>query len=314
MSTLLVAATGGHLAQLHRLAPRIAPRDERRWVTFDTPQSRSLLAEEPHLLVPYIAPRDWPGVLRESRRAMGLLRRERPRLVVSTGNAIALSYIPVARALEIPAVYIESAARALGPSLTGRLIRRVPGVQLYTQYQAQADDVWGYAGSVFDDFTPEDRPGEAGPLRNVFVTLGTIPFPFPRALDAVTRVLPDGCELSCQVGATMASGMSGETMPTMSAAGIRARVAAADVVVAHAGIGSALDILQAGKTPVLLVRSSAHGEHVDDHQEQIARTLSDLGLAIWRRPEDLTTDDLRWAAGRRVRVGASNAALDLRRS
>ena len=42
--TMLVASTGGHLAQMFKLAPRIEPDPARRvWVTFDTPQSRSLL-------------------------------------------------------------------------------------------------------------------------------------------------------------------------------------------------------------------------------------------------------------------------------
>jgi UDP-N-acetylglucosamine--N-acetylmuramyl-(pentapeptide) pyrophosphoryl-undecaprenol N-acetylglucosamine transferase len=281
-------------------------------VTFDTAQSRSLLADEPHVFVPYIAPRESLGVVREMRRAIALLRRERPEIVVSTGNAVALAYLPAARMLGIPAAYIESAARATGPSMTGRLLQRVPGVQLYTQHRAWAGNSWGYVGSVFDDFSVGASLTEATSVRSAFVTLGTIPFPFPRALEAVTRVLPDGCEVSWQVGATEAAGLPGPATKTMAAADIRARVAEADVVIAHAGIGSVLDILQAGKTPVLLVRSQIHGEHIDDHQEQIARTLGDLGLVIWRRPEDLTTEDLVAAARGRVRVGTSGSALQFR--
>ena len=47
MSTLLVCSVGGHLAELHRLLERMRGLgEERLWVTFDTPQSRSVLAEE----------------------------------------------------------------------------------------------------------------------------------------------------------------------------------------------------------------------------------------------------------------------------
>ncbi len=51
------------------------------------------------------------------------------------------------------AIYIESAARATGPSVTGRLMARVPGVQRYAQYRAWATGRWRYGGSVFDAFT-----------------------------------------------------------------------------------------------------------------------------------------------------------------
>ena len=47
MSALLVASTGGHLVELMRLRPRLTGiGDEVTWVTFDTPQSRSMLAGE----------------------------------------------------------------------------------------------------------------------------------------------------------------------------------------------------------------------------------------------------------------------------
>jgi hypothetical protein len=41
---LLVASTGGHLAQLVRLAPGLGASPSSLWVTFDSVQSRSLLA------------------------------------------------------------------------------------------------------------------------------------------------------------------------------------------------------------------------------------------------------------------------------
>ena len=47
MTTLLVASTGGHLKQLHRLHRRLeGVEGPFRWATFDTPQSRSLLTGE----------------------------------------------------------------------------------------------------------------------------------------------------------------------------------------------------------------------------------------------------------------------------
>ncbi len=45
MTALMVATNGGHLAQLAELAERMQEIEaDRLWITFDSPQSRSLLA------------------------------------------------------------------------------------------------------------------------------------------------------------------------------------------------------------------------------------------------------------------------------
>ena len=83
-------------------------------------------------------------------------------------------------------------------------------------------------------------------------------------------------------------------------------IAEADVLVAHAGVGTALAALEVGKCPVLVPRRVSHGEHVDDHQIQIAKELSARGLALSVDADDLTLDDLMVAAQSRV----STVAVD----
>src|SRR5207249_4868749 len=75
----------------------------------------------------------------------------------------------------------------------------------------------------------------------------------------------------------------------------------ADVVIAHAGIGSAIAALEAGKCPILVPRSASHAEHVDDHQRQIAGELSRRGLAISRPAEAIRFDDLKAAMNVTIR-------------
>src|SRR5205823_1466152 len=65
-----------------------------------------------------------------------------------------------------------------------------------------------------------------------------------------------------------------------------------DVAVTHAGVGSALTLFEAGRTPVMVPRGARRGEHVDDHQQLIARELSARGLAVVSTPEDLVWDDV----------------------
>ena len=55
---------------------------------------------------------------------------------------------------------------------------------------------------------------------------------------------------------------------------------AASAVICHAGVGSIMTVLAAGKTPVVIPRRRALGEHVDDHQLQIAKELETQRLVV----------------------------------
>jgi UDP-N-acetylglucosamine--N-acetylmuramyl-(pentapeptide) pyrophosphoryl-undecaprenol N-acetylglucosamine transferase len=303
MTSLLVAAAGGHLAQLHRLVPRLdAVGDDRVWVTFDGPQSRSLLKDEQVVYVPYVGPRHLGMALRNVTRARKILREYQPVSVVSTGSAIAMSFLPLARLHGIPTIYVESAARADGPSLTGRLLERVPGVQRFSQYRMWADDTWRYVGSVFDGFSSVDVAGPpAGRPLKIVVTFGLIEgYGFRRLVQRLLQILPSDAEVLWQVGDTDMSGLPIVARPSLPWAELAVAMREADVVIAHTGIGSAIDAMESGKCPVLVPREARHHEHVDDHQRQIAAELAARGLAIYKSVEELTLADLRVAMKVRV--------------
>lgn len=300
MTTLLVASTGGHLNELVRLAPRLAPVDhDVVWVTNDTVQSRSLLAGERTVLVPYTGSHNLPGTAANAVRAVGVLRRHRPDRVVSTGSGIALAFLPAARALGVPAHYVESATRVLGPSVTGRALQAVPGVHCYTQHPAWSSHRWASAGSILDGL--EQRVATRTPrVRRVVVTLGSWRQSFRRLVEHLVPLLPDGAEVVWQTGHTDVTGLVAAPTPWLPADELAAAVAAADLVVTHAGMGATLDALEAGRCPVVVARSPVHGEQVDDHQVQLAAELARRGLAVVREPEALTAADLLDAAARVV--------------
>jgi UDP-N-acetylglucosamine transferase subunit ALG13 len=157
---------------------------------------------------------------------------------------------------------------------------------------------WGYLESVFEDFRPPHVPqGEYPRSLRVVVLVGTLRFPFRRLLERVAGIASGRCEVFAQSGATVVDGLPLEAKPLMSPRELSALISGADVVVAHAGVGSALDALDAGKLPILVPREAAYGEHVDDHQLQIALELHARGLAIARSVDELTFDDLLTAAG-----------------
>jgi UDP-N-acetylglucosamine transferase subunit ALG13 len=314
MTVLLVANDGGHLMQLFTLAPRLPQPKDRVWLTVPTPQTRSMLAgERVEWMVP--APtRDWRAVAQNAWLARDVLSRRTVTSVVSTGASLALSVMPLARARGIPCYYIESATRVSGPSMSGRLISRVPGIRLYTQHEGWADDRWAWRGSVFDGFegVPLAQPGDDIRLRKVVVSLGTSEsFDFRRLLERLVDVLPPDTEVLWQTGSTDVSGLGIEVRPKVPAAELFEAMAAADLVIAHAGTGSALAALQAGHLPVLVPRRPEFGEHVDDHQQQIARMLAKRNLAAVCEVDEVTLDILRSAASTRVRQRTDAPVLQL---
>jgi UDP-N-acetylglucosamine--N-acetylmuramyl-(pentapeptide) pyrophosphoryl-undecaprenol N-acetylglucosamine transferase len=313
-TTLLVASTGGHLKQLHRLHRRLAGvQGPFRWVTFDSAQSRSLLTGETVEFVPFIGARDPLNILRNAPEAHRMLGDYDIRMVVSTGAAVALPFFALARSRRLPCHYIESAARSDGPSATGRLVSRIPGVFLYTQYPHWAGGQWNYRGSVFDSFTTgETGERPSGELKRVVVTLGTFRgYGFGRLVRRLLDVLPRHVDVLWQTGDTDTSDLGVEGHSAIPERDLIQAMREADVVVAHAGVGTALAALEVGKCPVLVPRRVAHEEHVDDHQTQIARELGARGLSQSVEADDLSLEDLVAAARQRVTALADDQPFQI---
>lgn len=294
---LLVASTGGHLEQLTRLERSVHPAfDEAEYATFDDAQSRSLLDGRVVHTVDYIKPRGLKQALQAQAPALRILSQGGFTDVVSTGAAIAVPFLMAGRAIGLRSHYIESAARSDGPSLAGRMVSRLPGVYLYSQYPMWAEGRWQYRGAVFDRYRLSERAQSRRGAQRVVVTLGTMRgYSFRRAVDAVQRVLAevasDDVEVLWQVGQTPVDDLDIDGKELVPAAEIRQAIAEADLVFAHAGIGSCLQILDAGRAPVLLPRRADQNEHIDDHQKMIAFELDRRRLAVSRDPELLTAAD-----------------------
>jgi UDP-N-acetylglucosamine--N-acetylmuramyl-(pentapeptide) pyrophosphoryl-undecaprenol N-acetylglucosamine transferase len=298
MTTLLAASTGGHLKQMHRLHRRFAGIDgPLRWATFDTPQSQSLLEGEDVDFIRYIGGRDVRAIMHNLPAVRRILREHDVDTIVSTGSAIALPFFAVGRALGLELHYIESAARSDGPSQTGKILARVPGVNLYTQYPVWADERWQFRGAVFDSFVVGEPRPVAPPIRKVVVSLGTFRgHGFGRLVERLLQILPPDAEVLWQTGDTDVSGYGIDGHVALPDRVLKQAIEDADVLVAHSGVGTALAALEVGKCPILVPRRLTHGEHVDDHQIQIARELSRRGLAITCEADALELDHLRLAA------------------
>jgi hypothetical protein len=184
-------------------------------------------------------------------------------------------------------------------------------VHVYSQYDHWAKPPWRYVGSIFDAYEPVPM-ADVRPIRRAVVTLGTlgVRWPFRRLLERAVALLGPGGELEraqgspietvWQTGYTTCDGLPIDPSPMIDAAELECLLRDADVVVSHAGVGSALGALQAERCPILVPRYLTFGENVDDHQEEIARALDRRGVALWRSVDELTLDDLLRAASTRI--------------
>jgi UDP-N-acetylglucosamine transferase subunit ALG13 len=301
---LFAASTGGHLAQLVRFAATMDHDPDSVWVTFETPQSVSLLRGKRVVYVPYIASRDYRGVVSALRPIGRVLRDEHFDEVISTGAALALSAMTAAATTRVPRTYIESVSRVEGPSLTGRIIAALGLADLYTQHSSWAGPRWKPHESVlslFKSTARTDPPAPDQPLK-LFVTLGTIrPFRFDSLVDNLVASVPISPDSVWQVGVTTRTDLPGTVVSQVSGEDFLQHARAADVVVTHAGVGSILALLEQGIHPVVVPRRKERREHVDDHQLQISRLVDELGVATVLEADALSEAGLRAAAALAVR-------------
>ncbi len=306
-AVMLVASTGGHMAELRAWEQRLQLSGPNTWVTFDTAQSRALLAGEDVVLVPYMGPRDVRGAVRAQPRLSAALR-ERPDLrgVISTGAAIAVPAFLAARGRRLPRLYIESIARVSRPSLTGRMVRWSRLADLRVQYPELAHGPWRYEGGLLDVYAVIRRPRVPRP--RLLVTVGTIrPYRFDALVDSVLATGLADERTTWQLGSTTRHGLPGRILGELAPGDLMAHALGSDVVVTHAGAGTILDLLGLGVCPVVVPRRRARGEHVDDHQAELAGLLRARRLAHVREVDELDVDTLTEASGTMVAATEGSA-------
>jgi UDP-N-acetylglucosamine:LPS N-acetylglucosamine transferase len=117
---LLVCSSGGHLTQLLALRPWWEEH-ERLWVTFQKPDSQSVLRGERVVWAYHPTTRNVLNLIRNLLLSWRVLLRYRPHVVVSTGAGVAFPFFLVAKALGSRTVYVEVYDRIQSATLTGRL-------------------------------------------------------------------------------------------------------------------------------------------------------------------------------------------------
>jgi UDP-N-acetylglucosamine transferase subunit ALG13 len=111
----------------------------------------------------------------------------------------------------------------------------------------------------------------------IFATVGT-QLPFDRlllGLDSWAARTP-GIPVLAQCGESRRSLRHVETVAHLGQAAFRARLEAAKLIVAHAGMGTILSASELGKPIILMPRRAKFGEHRNDHQQDTAIEMARL--------------------------------------
>lgn len=112
----------------------------------------------------------------------------------------------------------------------------------------------------------------------IFVTVGT-QLPFDRLIIAVDAWAgaAEGRKVFAQIGPGRFEPRHVEHARFISPEQCTERMAAADAIVAHAGMGTILTALELGKPVLIMPRQAEFGEHRNDHQLATARHFGELG-------------------------------------
>jgi UDP-N-acetylglucosamine--N-acetylmuramyl-(pentapeptide) pyrophosphoryl-undecaprenol N-acetylglucosamine transferase len=277
----IVVTTGGHLEQALR---RMKQFDLGEAVTFFVPrnsQSESRLSEYKKHFIGNVRSRDLFGLIRVFVQLLSLLKKRDFDYVLSTGAGVAIACRVVCKVKGIDFIYIESIARQLAPSMTGRILAKMRTRNLYTESKNFDPQKWLTVKSLFSEYKQFSRViGEIEPKTfNIFVTVGTVhQYEFKRLVNLVNSVLTKADNVVWQIGPLNGQGLQGKVFKELTSKEFAKNLSQADVVVSHAGVGSVLNVLDSGHFPILIPRRVEFGEHVDNHQMEIASVVYGLSL------------------------------------
>ena len=117
----------------------------------------------------------------------------------------------------------------------------------------------------------------------IVFTLGTIIFPFERAVDWLALLLEREIIVEpvlFQHGSTPVAFNHPllTAVPSLTKSEMQTSVQQASMVIAHAGQGSTRMLAKMGTSFVLLPRLQRYGEHIDDHQLLFAQAVAKFGI------------------------------------
>jgi UDP-N-acetylglucosamine transferase subunit ALG13 len=199
-------------------------------------------------------------------------------VLLSTGAGPIVPLSLVGKLYGAQTLYIETFGSVDKPSLTGKLMAPLAD-RLYYQWPQLAPyfPTGRYVGPIFVP-QPATRPDDG----SLFVAVGTSQRGFDRLMrwiDALARqnALPGPVE--AQTGINPNHPISFKCYPQLPDDVLEHKLAAAKVVICHAGAGIVGTCLRLGKRPIVVPRLARYHEAINDHQLMLAEALAQAGQA-----------------------------------
>ena len=120
----------------------------------------------------------------------------------------------------------------------------------------------------------------------IFVTVGTERFPFNRLIRVVDEAAAhvDGEAIFVQLGHSTYLPKRCQWARFLTYQELIGQLQQARVVVSHAGAGMLVLCARWGKVPIVIPRRRRFGEHLDDHQMELATRMARSGFVLLAEP------------------------------
>lgn len=127
----------------------------------------------------------------------------------------------------------------------------------------------------------------------IMVVCGTQKFPLNRMLEELDRLIEQGRltqEVFAQIGHSTYEPKRYCWTRFMTGAEFEEKIGACDLLLTHSGVGTILSGKKLDKPVLVYPRSTQYGEHVDDHQWQIAREFGKRELVLVCEDRDVLAE------------------------
>lgn len=143
----------------------------------------------------------------------------------------------------------------------------------------------------------------------IFVTVGSQKFPFHRLVQKVDWMVGTGLvaeEVVMQTGTASYIPVNCRYQAFYDRDIYDEMIDRCSVLITHGGTGTVVDAVKRGKKTIVLPRRAVFGEHVDDHQLQLAGQFHQMNLVYTCLDADFLPEALRIVRNRHFSVWNSN--------
>ncbi len=117
----------------------------------------------------------------------------------------------------------------------------------------------------------------------IFVAVGTQKFPLNRLLRHIDEMINKGIineDVFAQTGHSDYQPMHYLFKPFLSKEEFEDKITECDILITHSGVGTIMSGIKNEKKIIVYPRLSKYGEHVDDHQLEIAKSFAEKNFVL----------------------------------